>query len=164
MHALPGRTGSRVGNPRRCRAQHGALRLEFRYVHFTFSAYSITDRARRIINFNKGIWHSGTGFRSASHASCGEFRRTAARPSALRAESLGLQANETGGRSHGPLERINVRTEGGALIDLKQRSDVVAALRDFKLARAYYDPEYPEVAEDIRSIVKEEVRHVTDKT
>lgn len=71
---------------------------------------------------------------------------------------------KTGGRSHGPLERINVRTEGGALIDLKQRSDVVAALRDFKLARAYYDPEYPEVAEDIRSIVKEEVRHVTDKT
>ena len=71
---------------------------------------------------------------------------------------------KTGGRSHGPLERINVRTEGGDLMDLKQRSDVVAALRDFKLTRAYYDPEYPEVAKEINAIVKEEVGHVTVET
>ena len=64
---------------------------------------------------------------------------------------------KTGGRSRGPVQRINVRTEGGALIDLKQSSDVVAALRDFKLARAYFDAEHPELEMDIHSIVKEEV-------
>lgn len=99
IHALPGRTKFRVGNQRRCRAQHGALRLVFRRVHFTFSAYSITDRTWRITIFDKGLWHSGnsgTGFRPTSHASCGEFRRTAARPSAQCAGSPGLQADETG--------------------------------------------------------------------
>ena len=55
------------------------------------------------------------------------------------------------------MQRINVRTEGGALIDLKQSSDVVAALRDFKLARAYFDAEHPELERDIRAIVEKEV-------
>lgn len=64
---------------------------------------------------------------------------------------------KTGGRPRGPVQRINVRTEGGALIDLKQRSEVVAALRDFKLARAYFDAEHPELEMDIRTIVEKEI-------
>ena len=46
-----------------------------------------------------------------------------------------------GRKSDGPIEQINVRTEGGSLIDLKQRSDVVAGLHEFKLMRAYFDRE-----------------------
>ena len=64
---------------------------------------------------------------------------------------------KTGGRARGPVERINVQTKGGALIDLKQSSDVVAALREFKLTRAYFDSEYPEVKKAICTIVKKEV-------
>ena len=64
---------------------------------------------------------------------------------------------KTGGGSRGPVERINVRTEGGDPMDLKQRSKVVAALRDFKLARAYFDPEYPELEGAILAIVNEEI-------
>ena len=63
---------------------------------------------------------------------------------------------KSGGGPRGPVQRINVRTEGGALIDLKQRSDVVAAVRDFKLARAYLDAEHPELEKDIRAIVDKE--------
>lgn len=64
---------------------------------------------------------------------------------------------KTGDGSRGPVERINIRTEGGDLIDLKQRSKVVAALRDFKLARAYFDPEYPDLERIIREIVEKEM-------
>lgn len=64
---------------------------------------------------------------------------------------------KTGGGPRGPAQRINVRTEGGDLIDLKQRSDVVAALRDFKLTRAYFDAEQPEVEREIREIVEKEM-------
>ncbi|MDN3718632.1 hypothetical protein QW131_03850 [Roseibium salinum] len=38
-----------------------------------------------------------------------------------------------GAGSIGPTERINVRTDGGKLVDLKQRSRVVANLDEFKL-------------------------------
>ena len=41
--------------------------------------------------------------------------------------------------SRGPTERINVKTDGGTLVDLKQRSRVVAELEDFMLLRAYHD-------------------------
>lgn len=46
---------------------------------------------------------------------------------------------KTGDGTNGPTEQINVRTEGGELIDLKQRSEVVTALRSFKLTRVYHD-------------------------
>lgn len=65
---------------------------------------------------------------------------------------------KTGGGSRGPVEQINVRTEGGALIDLKQRSDVVAGLQDFKLTRAYFDRDHPRVEEEIRAIINGEVQ------
>jgi HD superfamily phosphohydrolase len=37
------------------------------------------------------------------------------------------------GQSKGPLDRINIRTDGGTLVDLKERSSVVAALKTYKL-------------------------------
>ena len=64
---------------------------------------------------------------------------------------------KTRGESLGPVERINVRTEGGALIDLKQRSKVVASLQDFTLTRAYFDPEHPSLERDICAILEKEV-------
>lgn len=39
--------------------------------------------------------------------------------------------------SQGPLDRINIYTNGGKLVDLKQRSAVVAAVKPFKLFRVY---------------------------
>ena len=56
---------------------------------------------------------------------------------------------KTSGESIGPLDRINVRTEGGALVDLKQRSKVVAALTDYKLYRVYYSHDDTEAREHI---------------
>ncbi|MXX91499.1 MAG: HD domain-containing protein [Boseongicola sp. SB0677_bin_26] len=65
---------------------------------------------------------------------------------------------KTVSESHGPLEQINVRTEGGSLIDLEQRSEVVAGLREFKLTRAYFDREIPEIESKIHDIVEREVK------
>lgn len=59
--------------------------------------------------------------------------------------------------SRGPTEQINVRTEGGNTVDLKQRSDVVAALKDFKLTRVYCRKEDGEALATARSIVRAEV-------
>lgn len=42
-------------------------------------------------------------------------------------------------RNAGLLGRINIRTDGGELVDLKEQSQVVASLKDFKLLRAYHD-------------------------
>ena len=42
------------------------------------------------------------------------------------------------GESRGPLDRINVRTDGGNLVD-KEQSSVVAALKTYKLFRVYFD-------------------------
>jgi len=59
--------------------------------------------------------------------------------------------------SKGPTERINVRTEGGALVDLKQRSRVVASLPDFTLFRAYHDRCDTESMHLINRTIDEEV-------
>ncbi|MFA5122955.1 HD domain-containing protein [Zavarzinia sp.] len=40
--------------------------------------------------------------------------------------------------SKGPLNQINIRTEGGRLVDLSTRSHVVAALKKFRAFRVYY--------------------------
>jgi len=61
------------------------------------------------------------------------------------------------GESKGPLDRINVRTDGDNLVDLKERSSVVAALKSFKLFRAYVEESDSEAKEAIQEIVKEEV-------
>ena len=59
--------------------------------------------------------------------------------------------------SKGPLDRINIRTEGSTLVDLKERSSVVAALKTFKLSRAYADREDPTALDFIDKTVNEEI-------
>lgn len=57
----------------------------------------------------------------------------------------------------GPIERINVRTDGGSLVDLKKRSRVVANLTDDMLLRAYHDRDDEDAAENIESVINGEV-------
>ena len=57
------------------------------------------------------------------------------------------------------------KPEGGALTDLMQRSEVVAAFLDLEPARAYRDLECFDVEEPIREIIEVEVcRMSLDKT
>lgn len=65
------------------------------------------------------------------------------------------------GQSKGPLDRINIRTDGGELVDLKERSGVVAALKTFKLFRAYTDG--TDTA-PLRAIVREEIEACRTRT
>ncbi|PCJ85711.1 MAG: hypothetical protein COA52_15910 [Hyphomicrobiales bacterium] len=62
-----------------------------------------------------------------------------------------------GGGSNGPLEQINVRTEGGELIELSQRSEIVKSLSVFFLNRVYYDSADDDALKTITSIVKGEI-------
>lgn len=64
--------------------------------------------------------------------------------------------------SRGPAETINVRTEGGQLVDLKQRSRVVANLADFRLLRAYHDRDDAGAGSAIARIIAEEVENATE--
>ena len=64
---------------------------------------------------------------------------------------------KTGGGSHGPTEQINVRTDGGELIDLSQRSEIVKSLSVYRLTRAYYDSADDEAFQAINGIVEGEV-------
>ena len=52
----------------------------------------------------------------------------------------------------------------GALTDLIQRNEVVAAFLNLELAQADRDPEYLEVEKHIREIVEVSVPHVSDKS
>lgn len=62
-----------------------------------------------------------------------------------------------GGGSSGPTEQINVRTDGGELIDLMQRSEIVKSLSVYRLTRAYYDDSDQETLKVIQDIVDGEV-------
>lgn len=57
--------------------------------------------------------------------------------------------------SKGPLGRINILTDGGTLVDLKERSSVVAALKSFKLSRAYVDKDDADAVGAVQQIIKE---------
>ena len=65
---------------------------------------------------------------------------------------------KTGGGSHGPTEQINVRTDGGELIDLSQRSEIVSSLSVYRLTRAYYETSDQEAHQAIVDIVEGEAR------
>lgn len=56
--------------------------------------------------------------------------------------------------TNGPLERINIRTDGGHLVDLAQRSKVVAELQTYKLLRVYHDDADEEAKNAINGIIK----------
>ncbi|CAH1652954.1 HD domain-containing protein [Chelatococcus asaccharovorans] len=55
----------------------------------------------------------------------------------------------------GPLNQINIRTEGGHLIDLSKRSTVVAKLNTYKAFRVYHAKEDEEAKKMIGSIIDE---------
>ncbi|MDX8346522.1 HD domain-containing protein [Cognatiyoonia sp. IB215446] len=61
------------------------------------------------------------------------------------------------GGSNGHNEQINVRTDGGELIDILQRSEIVRSLSVYKLTRAYYDPEDLDARKAIFDIVEGEI-------
>lgn len=65
---------------------------------------------------------------------------------------------KAGGGTNGPTEQINVRTDGGTLIDLKQRSEIVSALNVFKLTRVYHAHGDTEAIAVINGIVDGEVK------
>ncbi len=54
----------------------------------------------------------------------------------------------------GPLDQINIRTDGGYLVDLAQRSKVVAELQAYKLFRAYHEPDDQDAAQRINQIIE----------
>lgn len=60
--------------------------------------------------------------------------------------------------SKGPLNQINIRTEGDHLVDLSTRSNVVAELRTYKAFRVYHAREDGEAERKIKDIVDAEVR------
>ena len=64
---------------------------------------------------------------------------------------------KVGGGSNGPMEQINVRTDGGELIDLRQRSEIVKSLSVFFLNRVYYDSADDEALKTIIDIVNGEI-------
>jgi hypothetical protein len=61
------------------------------------------------------------------------------------------------GGSNGHTEQINVRTDGGELIDIRQRSEIVKSLSVYKLTRAYYDASDDNALQTIADIVEGEI-------
>jgi uncharacterized protein len=57
----------------------------------------------------------------------------------------------------GPLDQINIRTDGGYLVDLAQRSKVVAELQEYKLFRVYHDDADNEAKQKINEIIDAEL-------
>lgn len=58
----------------------------------------------------------------------------------------------------GPLDQINIRTDGGHLVDLAQRSKVVAELQTYKLFRVYHDDEDKDTKTKINQIIQEGIK------
>ncbi len=54
----------------------------------------------------------------------------------------------------GPLDQINIKTDGGYLVDLATRSKVVAELQTYKLFRAYHAEEDDEAQKTIGDIIQ----------
>ncbi|HXW72173.1 MAG TPA: hypothetical protein VEK34_12145 [Methylocella sp.] len=61
------------------------------------------------------------------------------------------------GRS-GPTERINVLTDGGSVVDLAERSRIVASLPSFKLFRVYYDCTNEKFLQRSKQIINDEIK------
>jgi HD superfamily phosphohydrolase len=61
-------------------------------------------------------------------------------------------------KSKGPLDRINIQTDGGVLVDLRERSSVVSALKVYKLFRVYADEHDAGAKRAIEGIVQGEIQ------
>ena len=64
---------------------------------------------------------------------------------------------KSGSGSYGPTEQINVQTDGGELIDLSQRSEIVRSLSVYHITRAYYDASDQGALRAIEDIIEGEV-------
>jgi len=58
----------------------------------------------------------------------------------------------------GPLNQINIRTEGGKLVDLAERSKVVAQLETFKAFRVYHAANDMEAMDEINQIINARIQ------
>src|SRR6266481_1072291 len=58
----------------------------------------------------------------------------------------------------GPLDQINIRTDGVHLVDLAQRSKVVAELQAYKLLRIYHDGDDAEARNKINEIIDARIK------
>lgn len=63
---------------------------------------------------------------------------------------------KSGDSSNGQTEQINVRTDGGELIDIRQRSEIVKSLSVYRLTRAYHGEGDTEARQVIQNIVEGE--------
>jgi uncharacterized protein len=60
--------------------------------------------------------------------------------------------------SKGPLNQINIRTEGGNLVDLAERSKVVAQLETYKAFRVYHPENDSEAKDQINKIINARIQ------
>jgi uncharacterized protein len=60
--------------------------------------------------------------------------------------------------SKGPLNQIRIRTENGSLVDLGERSKVVAAIEPFRLFRLYFSDSDSEAQSFIESLIAGEAK------
>jgi hypothetical protein len=58
----------------------------------------------------------------------------------------------------GPLNQINIRTDGGKLVDLAERSKVVAQLETYKAFRVYYAENDVEAMHQINQIINARIQ------
>jgi HD superfamily phosphohydrolase len=58
----------------------------------------------------------------------------------------------------GPLDQINIRTDSGRLVDLAERSKVVAELRTYKLFRAYHDEDDEEAEKTVNDVIQARIK------
>ena len=75
---------------------------------------------------------------------------------AILTDKVQRSAYKTAKDSKGPTERINVKTEGGELLDLGKRSKIVANIDEYKICRAYFDRDNHEIERNINEVIKEE--------
>lgn len=66
--------------------------------------------------------------------------------------------------SKGPLNQIRIRTAGGNLVDLGERSPVVAAIEPFRLFRTYFADADDEARSLIEKTIEEEARNGASHT
>jgi HD superfamily phosphohydrolase len=60
--------------------------------------------------------------------------------------------------SKGPLNQIRIKTENDILVDLGERSQIVGAIKPFRVFRLYY----PEQDEDARDFIDKSIKETTD--
>jgi uncharacterized protein len=61
--------------------------------------------------------------------------------------------------SKGPLNQIRIRTQDGELVDLGERSKIVAAIEPFRLFRLYVERNDSSTQQFVRSVIQKEAKN-----